>query len=225
MAFNVRPPPDWTGLTPQYDHSPSVLPLPTAAGNTTSCTLENPSVVAQENDTPSLSASSSQTTESAPSTVTRAPAVENHKQSATVPELSAQDIGSGTNDLLAASTVGLPQRQTESPEAPAAEHQPHSPAASPPPELSQSSDKEDAAVADVFPCGGQEDGAANGQQSACLTAGTVATRNSVDSRRTMQSSDDTSDYTGTCSNDSFAITVDSHATTSRRDRVSTQGGT
>ena len=79
MAFNVRPPPDWTGLTPQYDHSPSVLPLPTAAGNTTSCTLENPSVVAQENDTPSLSASSSQTTETAPPTVTRAPAVENHK--------------------------------------------------------------------------------------------------------------------------------------------------
>ena len=29
----------------------------------------------------------------------------------------------------------------------------------------------------------------------------------------MQSSDDTSDGTGTCSNDSFPITVDSHATT------------
>ena len=126
----------------------------------TSCTLENPSVVAQENDTPSLSASSSQTTETAPPTVTRAPAVENHKQSATVPDFSAQDIGSSTNDLLAASTVGLPQPQTESPEAPAAEHQPHSPAASPPPELDLSSDTEDEAVADVFPCGGQEDGAA-----------------------------------------------------------------
>ena len=89
MAFSVRPPPDWTGLTPQYDHTPSVPPpppLPMAAGDTTSCTLENPSIVAQENDTPSLSASSSQTTESAPPTVTRAPAVENHKQSATVPE-------------------------------------------------------------------------------------------------------------------------------------------
>ena len=126
----------------------------------TSCTLENPSVVAQENDTPSLSASSSQTTETAPPTVTRAPAVKNHRQSATVPDLSAQDIGSSTNDLLAASTVGLPQPQTESPEAPAAEHQPHSPAASPPPELGLSSDTEDEAVADVFPCGEQEDGAA-----------------------------------------------------------------
>ena len=116
--------------------------------------------MAQENDTPSQSASSSQTAESAPPTVTRAPAVENHKQSATVPDLSAQDIGSGTNDLLAASTVGLPQPLTESLEAPAAEHQPHFHAASRPPELGQSSGTEGEAVADVFPCGGQEDGAA-----------------------------------------------------------------
>ena len=28
MAFSVRPPPDWTGLTPQYDHTPSVPPPP-----------------------------------------------------------------------------------------------------------------------------------------------------------------------------------------------------